>query len=91
MEISKTRPPHNTVVFSSIFLSIAVCFVSLIHVEIELHAHRQMLRVLNQQKEENMELQKPLHDEALDSMSKMLHSESSEGESAVGWLSCKIV
>ena len=91
MEISKTRPPHNTVVFSSIFLSIAVCFVSLIHVEIELHAHRQMLRALNQQKEENVELQKPLHGEALDSTSKMVHSESSKGESAVGWLSCKIV
>ena len=80
MEISKTRPVYNSVVFSSMFLSIAVCFVSLIHVEIELHAHRQMLRALNQQREENRELPMTLHDEGLDSMSKILHSESSKGE-----------
>ena len=80
MEISKARSVNSTVVFSSIFLSIAVCFVSLIHVEIELHAHRQMLRALNQQREENIELPMTLHDEGFHSMSKILHSESSKGE-----------
>ena len=50
----------------------------LIHVEIELHAHRQMLRVLNRQREENRELQTTLHDETMDSPSKILHSDSHE-------------
>ena len=65
MELSKSRPVSNTVVFSSIFFSVAVCFVALIHVEVELHAHRQMLRVLTQQREENLEPQKALHDGAV--------------------------
>ena len=68
MEISKTRRVSNTVMFSSIqVLSIAVCFVALIHVEIELHAHRQMLRVLTQQRDENIEPRNTAHDEAIDS------------------------
>ena len=54
MEISKSRPVSNTVMFSSIFFSVAVCFEALIHVEIELHAHRQMLQALNQQRQENV-------------------------------------
>ena len=91
MELSKTSPVYNTWVFSSMFLSIAVCFVSLIHVEIELHAHRQMLRTLNQQRGENMELPKALHNEALDSMSKTSHSESSKGGYNNGAVACKDV
>ena len=62
---SKTRPVSNTVMFSSIFFSIAVCFVALIHVEVELHAHRQMLRVLTQEKEQNLELRQIARDESL--------------------------
>ena len=55
MEISKTRPVSNSLVFSSLFLSV-ICFAGLIHVEIELHVHRQMLQVLSQPKEDKIEL-----------------------------------
>ena len=67
MDLSKTLPVSNTVVFSSIFVSVAICFVALIHVEVELHAHRQMLRVLTQQRDENIEPRNTAHDEAIDS------------------------
>ena len=53
---TKKRSVNNTLVLSSIVFSFAVCFMALIHVEIELHAHRKMLRVLTQQKEENVHL-----------------------------------
>ena len=42
MEVSKIRPVSSTVVFSSIFLSV-ICLSGLIHVEMELRVHRQML------------------------------------------------
>ena len=48
----KKGPVSNTLVFSLIALSFALCFVALVHVEIELHAHRKMLQVLTHQKEE---------------------------------------
>ncbi|KAL9952584.1 hypothetical protein ACROYT_G039855, partial [Oculina patagonica] len=76
MEISKTCPVSNTVVFSSIFVSV-ICFVGLIHVEIELHVHRQMLQVLNQQREEKLELRNTANDEN-ESVMKMLHSDSNK-------------
>ena len=76
---SKTRPASNTVMFSSIFLSVAVCFVALIHVEIELHAHRQMLQVLNQQRQENRGPRNAEREEKVDSVN-MLHSDSRKGE-----------
>ncbi|XP_078350122.1 uncharacterized protein LOC144634945 [Oculina patagonica] len=79
MEISKTtRLVSNTVVFSSIFLSV-ICFAGLIHVEIELHVHRQMLQVLNQQREEKLELRNTANDEN-ESVMKMLHSDSNKGQ-----------
>ena len=54
---TKKRPINNPLVFSSItVLSFAACFVALIHVEIELHAHRKMLQVLTQQREESIHL-----------------------------------
>ena len=53
METSKTRSVFNTLAFSSIVLSIA-CFVALVHVEVELHAHRKMLQVLTHHKEGNV-------------------------------------
>ena len=62
-------------VYSTVFLSFAVCFAGLIHVEIELHAHRQMFRALNQQREENTELRATLHGETMDSPSKISHSD----------------
>ncbi|KAJ7376488.1 Immunoglobulin C-2 Type [Desmophyllum pertusum] len=74
MEISKTRPVSNTVVFSSIFLSV-ICFAGLIHVEIELHVHRQMFQALTQQRAENIEIRNTAHDEN-ESVMKMLHSDS---------------
>ena len=77
MERSKTRPVSNTVAFSSVFLSVAVCLVTLIHVEIELHAHRRMLQVLNEQREENLELLNSVRQKTIDSL---LHSDSDKGE-----------
>ena len=52
METSKTSV-SNTLAFSSIVLSI-VCFMALVHVEIELHAHRNMLQILTHHKEGNV-------------------------------------
>ena len=78
METTNTRPVSNTVVFSSMFLSV-ICFAGLIHVEIELHVHRQMLQVLNQQREEKLELRNTANDEN-DSVMKMLHSDSNKGK-----------
>ena len=48
--------------FSTLFLFV-VCFAGLIHVEIELHAHRQMLQVLNQPKNEKVVLKNTANDE----------------------------
>jgi len=74
MEKSKSGPVSNTVVLSLCF---AVCFVALIHVEIELHAHRQVLQVLNQQREENLELLNSTREKTIDSV---LQSDSDKGE-----------
>ena len=78
METSKNRSVSNTVMFSSIFLSV-LCFAGLIHVEIELHVHRQMLQVLNQQREEKVEPRNTANDEN-ESVMKMLHSDSNKGD-----------
>ena len=77
MEKKKTRPVSSTVVFSSLFLS-AICLSGLIHVEIELRVHRQMLQVLNQQREERFELRNTAHGDK-ESVMKMSHSESNKG------------
>ena len=45
-----------------IVISFFLCFTGLIHVEIELHAHRQMLQDLSQTKEK-LELQNTTEDE----------------------------
>jgi len=74
MERSKKRPVSNTVVFSLYF---AVCFVALIHVEIELHVHRKMLQVLNHQREGNIQLLNSMRDKTIDSL---LHSDWDKGE-----------
>ena len=62
MEKSKMTPVHNKLVFSSLFLFV-ICFAGLIHVEIELHAHRQILQALSQPKEEKVELTNTANDE----------------------------
>ena len=77
MEKSKAKPVSNSLVFSSLFLSV-VCFVALIHVEIELHAHRQMLQVLNQPKEEKLKLKNLANDEKPTEMN-ILYPYSNEG------------
>ena len=48
----------------------------LIHVEIELRVHRQMLQVLNQEREDSIELRKVVsrHEKRIDSVMKMLPS-----------------
>ena len=61
------RPGSNTLAFSSIFLSFVVCFVALVHVEVELHAHRQMLQVLSQQRADKFEPRKTVQNEPITS------------------------
>ena len=77
MEETKSRPVSSTVVFSSIFLSV-ICLSGLIHVEIELRVHRQMLRVLNQQREERLKLRNTPNEDK-ESVMKMSDSESNKG------------
>ena len=78
MKPSKTGSVSNTLVFSLIALSFALCFVALIHVEIELHAHQKMLQVLTQQRQENVHLLRTVNDKLIASV--MPVSEPSEGE-----------
>ena len=78
MKPSKTGPVSNTLVFSLIALSFALCFVALIHVEIELHAHQKMLQVLTQQRQENVHLLRTVNDKLIASV--MPVSEPSKGE-----------
>ncbi|XP_022777889.1 collectin-12-like [Stylophora pistillata] len=73
MEKSKTKPIFNSLVFSTLFLSF-VCFAGLIRVEIELHAHRQMLQVLNQPTDEKLVLKNTANDEKTNEMN-ILYSE----------------
>ena len=84
MEKSKTRPVSNYVKPSSTIFSIslAFCFAALIHVEIELHAHRETLKVLNQERENKIELRKVVgrHENVMDSVLKMLQSGSSNSK-----------
>ena len=78
MKTSKAKPVSNSLVFSSLFLSV-ICFAGLIHVEIELHVHRQMLQVLNQPKEEKLGFRNTVNKEDESGM-KILHSDSDKGE-----------
>ena len=78
MEKTKVRPVSRPVMFSLIFLSV-ICFVGLIHVEMELYAHRQMIQVLNQQREEKLEHRNTAHEDK-ESVMKMSHSDIEKGE-----------
>ena len=78
MEKSEMTPVHNKLVFSSLFLFV-ICFAGLIHVEIELHAHREMLQALSQPKEEKVELKNTANDEKTNEMI-MLFPYSHKGE-----------
>ena len=55
--------------------------MALIHVEIELHVHRQMLQVLNQEKEDSIELRKVVDgpEKTIDFVLKMMQSGSPTG------------
>ena len=77
MEPSKKGPVSNTLVFSLIALSFALCFVALVHVEIELHAHRKMPQVLTHQREENVHSLGTVNEKLIASV---LLSEPSKGE-----------
>ena len=85
MEKSKTpQVSHPSQFSSAIFsVSLAICFVALIHVEIELHVHRQMLQVLNQERsrEDSSELRKVVdrHEKTIDSVLEMMQSGSPTG------------
>ena len=48
------RPVSNSVAFISIFFGFVVCFVTLIHVEIELYSHRQILNEMKQRRQESL-------------------------------------
>ena len=74
---TKKRPINNPLVFSSIVLSFAACFLALIHVEIELHAHRKMLQVLTQQREESIHSRGTVNDRSIASA---LCSDTGKGE-----------
>ena len=78
MEVSKIRPVSSTVVFSSIFLSV-ICLSGLIHVEMQLHVHREMLQVLNQQRKDKLELRNIALGED-ESVIKMFHSDTEKGK-----------
>ena len=78
MEPSKKGPVSNTLVFSLIALSFALCFVALIHVEIELHAHRKILQVLTQRREENVHSLRTVDDKLIASVMPVI--EPSKGE-----------
>ena len=83
MKKSKTPQVFHPSQFSSVIFSVAlaICFAALIHVEIELHVHRQMLHVLSQEREDNIELRKVVdgHEKTIDSVLKMLQSGSPTG------------
>ena len=83
MEKSKTPKVSHPSQFSSAIFSVAlaICFVALIHVEIELYVHRQMLQVLNQEREDSIELRNVVdrHEKPIDSVLEMMQSGSPTG------------
>ena len=89
MEVSKTRQVSSPVVLSSIFLSV-ICFAGLIHVEMELYVHRQMIQVLNQQTEEKLELRSTAH-EGKESVMKMPHRDIEKGKGSWQYLIMKLI
>ena len=65
MDDSKTPHASKVVTFSSLqVLSIAICFVTLIQVQIKLYEHDQILLTLLQQKEGNSNVRNTALDEA---------------------------
>ena len=83
---TRKRPINNPLVFSSIVFSFALCFVALIHVEIELHAHRKMLQVLTQQTEESILSRGTVNNKPIASA---LHSDTGKGKGFV--FTCSLI
>ena len=81
METAKVRSNSKTVSVSMLqSLSISICFVALIHVELELHAHRDTIRVLTSQHiGENPVLRNTVNDEMSHSTLTETHDDLAKG------------
>ena len=77
METAKVRSNSKTVSVSMLqSLCIFICFVALIHVELELHAHRDTIRVLSSQ---NAVPRKTVNDETSHSTVTETHNDLAKG------------
>ena len=74
---AKKRPISKTLACSLVVFSFTLCFVTLIHVEIELHAHRNMLQVLTLQREEGIHSRRTVNDKLIASA---LRSDNGKGQ-----------
>lgn len=74
---AKKRPISKTLACSLVVFSFALCFVTLIRVEIELHAHRNMLQVLTLQREESIHSRRTVNDKLIASA---LRSDNGKGQ-----------
>ena len=81
METTKVRSNSKTVSVSMLqSLFIFVCFLALIHVELELHAHREILRVLTSQHSgENLVPRNIVSDETSQSTFTVTHNDLAKG------------
>ena len=81
METTKVRSNSRTVSVSMLqSLSIFICFVALIHVELELHAHRDTIRLLTSQHSgENHVPRNTVNDETSHSTLTETHNDLAEG------------
>ena len=77
MEPSKKGPVSNTLAFSLIALSFALCFLALVHLEIEFHAHQKKLQALTHQREENVHSLRTVNNKLIPFV---MFSEPSKGE-----------
>ena len=78
-----TKVPSNSKTVSVLMLQslfILVCFLALIHVELELHAHREILRVLTSQHSgENLVPRNIVSDETSQSTFTVTHNDLAKG------------
>ena len=81
METTKVRSNSRTVSVSMLqSLSIFICFVALIHVELELHANRDAIRLLTSRHSgENPVLRNTVNDETSHSSLTETHNDLAEG------------
>ena len=81
METTKIRSNSKTVSVSMLqSLSIFICFLALIHVQLELHAHRDTIRVLTSQHSgENPMPRKTVNDETSHSTLTETRNDSAKG------------